>query len=622
MLRTLLIFALLTNYVVFAQSAASLDSLEREVAALAPDDTLRFDPLNTLFHLTAYDEPERALGYSRLIWALGQDASRPMMVAEGHLRLGIVHENISNFDSAVHHYNQAYNVYLAEGNLRGQGAVLYNSSIVYQREGKYEKAREQLALATAVYAETGDTINQSSVLNVLAQVERESGNFEDGLATALRAVELVTPTGDSAAIIEAEQEIGVNYKMLNNFPEAIKYLERQYSWYARQGDLYFAAATLSILAGAYAGNGELERAITACEQILAKLPPSGMESVELAVRNNLGGFQEEVGNYELAEKEYQQALKLVNAEGDDRRRGMLLTELSEAQMKLGKLPSVIRNAGEAVVLTERLGLRQYEYEARGYLANGLAGVGDYRGSHEQLILRQTLQDSLFQTELAEKLVELTSRYEKDKQDRLISEQQNQLQLLATQARADRWQKTALALGILGLLLVLGGGWFFFRQRYLRQRAEQDRLEDKVRGQQRELSTHALSMARKGQLLDQLSDELSQIKGRNPGDQQRLDGLLRNMSSEERIDQDWDNFRVYFAGVHAGFEDRLRALAKGPSLSHREFRLASLIRMQLNNLEIGSILGLTQDSLYKAKYRLRKKLPEVEQGALDEFLRGV
>jgi hypothetical protein len=53
------------------------------------------------------------------------------------------------------------------------------------------------------------------------------------------------------------------------------------------------------------------------------------------------------------------------------------------------------------------------------------------------------------------------------------------------------------------------------------------------------------MAKKGQLLDQLGEELRQIKGERPDDRKNPDGLLRELNSEERIDQDWANFRNYF-----------------------------------------------------------------------------
>ncbi len=619
--RPLFFVLFLFSFSLHGQAPAKLDSLEKALLPFTAGDTLRFPLLNELFNLTAYSDMARARGYARQTVRLGKEAHLPVYEAEGYQRLGIAFENEDVFDSAVHYYNRAIDLYRQEGLRYGEGTTRYNMSIVYQRQGKYDLAREQLRLAREAYAGLDRPKDQADVLNVLAQIERETGNFEGGLQAALEAVALVQPTGDSAAIIAAEQEIGVNYKMLKNYDLAIEYLERQYSWYLRQNDLYFATASLSILADAYAISGDLDRAIAAGEKTLAMLAPAGLEAVEISARNNLAGFHADAGDYAKAEQEYLLALGLVHAEGDDRRRARILTELCAMQFRLGKLSEARQNAQLAIALNRQLGMREPEMDARGHLAEIAAASGDYRTAYAQLQQRQTLQDSLYQTELAGKLVELTAKYEKEKQDRLISEQQNQLQLLASQARVDRWQKTALALGGAALLLLLAGVWYAYRQRHLRQRAREEQLRDKVQGQQKELSTHALSMARKGQLLDQLSEELQQLKGKDSADRKRLDGLLRNLNSEERIDQDWDNFRTYFSGVHAGFEDRLRTTST-QDLSLRELRLAALIRMQLNNQEIGAILGISQDSLYKAKYRLRKKLPEVEQGELDNYLREV
>jgi DNA-binding CsgD family transcriptional regulator len=59
-----------------------------------------------------------------------------------------------------------------------------------------------------------------------------------------------------------------------------------------------------------------------------------------------------------------------------------------------------------------------------------------------------------------------------------------------------------------------------------------------------------------------------------------------------------------------------------TLSPRELRLPALIKTPLNNQEVGAILSLSQDSLYKAKYRLRKKLPQAVEGELEVYIREV
>lgn len=252
------------------------------------------------------------------------------------------------------------------------------------------------------------------------------------------------------------------------------------------------------------------------------------------------------------------------------------------------------------------------------LVNANRRVGRFAEALRYQLEKEQVKDSLYQKETGEKLAELAVLYEKEKQDQLIKEQQSELALLESKARADRAQRIGLTGGVLALLAILAAGWYSYRQRHQRQEVEKARLADEIKTHQQELSTHALQMARKGQLLDQLREELSNIKGERPDDRKKLDGLLRELGSEERIDQDWENFRTYFQGVHGDFEERVKSKAE-QNLSPRELRLAALIKMQLNNQEVGAILGVTQDSLYKAKYRLRKKLPAAGEGELDGYL---
>ncbi|MEO0734732.1 MAG: hypothetical protein AAFZ52_17990, partial [Bacteroidota bacterium] len=294
--------------------------------------------------------------------------------------------------------------------------------------------------------------------------------------------------------------------------------------------------------------------------------------------------------------------------------GATYLQLDQAELSRPYLLRALRSAEER----DNLQQRSAAYEQLAAVADKLNRPGE-----EADYLRQafTLKDSLFQRDAAEKLAELTATFEREKQELLIEKQAAQLETLRSQERADRLQKSLLWAGLIGALLLFGVVVFALRQRLIRRQVEQDRLSAEVKAQGRRLSAHALQMAQKGQLLDQLGEELRQIKGERPDDRKKLHGLIRELGSEERIDQDWDNFRTYFQGVHGDFEERVKTLATTP-LSPRERRLAALIKMQLNNQEVGAILGVSQDSLYKAKYRLRKKLPGAGEGELDTFLRSV
>ncbi|MEM1358959.1 MAG: hypothetical protein AAGF89_12210, partial [Bacteroidota bacterium] len=343
-----------------------------------------------------------------------------------------------------------------------------------------------------------------------------------------------------------------------------------------------------------------------------------LSSLEIDLRNTLGNVHWKVKNYPLAEQQFLLGLDLAEVQKNNRLRTEFHSYLAGVQYNLGKLREARKNGLAGAALAEEQGLLKLAYRTHGHLALIEKQAGNFEAAYDNMVMRSGFQDSLHRTELAENLAEFTARFEKEKQDFLIKEQQTQLTLLENQTKIDRLQKSILWVGLLGLILVFGAVAYSLRQRVARQRLEKETLAGKVKGQQRELSAHALQMAQKSRLLDQLSEELRNIKGERPDDRKKLDSVLRELSSEERIDNDWHNFRTYFQGVHGDFEDRLK-VAADQTLSPRELRMAALIKMQLNNQEIGTILGVSQDSLYKAKYRLRKKFSQAEEGALDAFI---
>lgn len=65
------------------------------------------------------------------------------------------------------------------------------------------------------------------------------------------------------------------------------------------------------------------------------------------------------------------------------------------------------------------------------------------------------------------------------------------------------------------------------------------------------------------------------------------------------------FYSNFEKIYPSFSQSLKE--KSPNISANELKLCALIRLNLTSKEIGQLLNITQDSVNKARYRLRKKL---------------
>ncbi len=65
------------------------------------------------------------------------------------------------------------------------------------------------------------------------------------------------------------------------------------------------------------------------------------------------------------------------------------------------------------------------------------------------------------------------------------------------------------------------------------------------------------------------------------------------------------FYSNFEKIYPNFSHSLQK--SYPNISANELKLCALIRLNLSSKEIGQLLNITQDSVNKARYRLRKKL---------------
>lgn len=616
---TLIAFSLMAGLSLPAQDMARVDSLEKALAQLPSEDTMRRYTLVYLWDATIGSDLPRAEAYTRQMIREGLEREDDKLIAAGYQRLGVTCDYAGKSDSAMFFYRKALAIYQKSEAGRMQGIMLFNIAILQKEKGLFDSARYYLSLADDQFRISSRLVERCAVNNLKAAIERQQGNPAEGIKAATLGYELALQAGDSSRMADAEEEIAFNYMDLDQDSLAAEFFARTYRFHLRSHDEYYASISLMNLATCHQAMGKPESALSYGNEALALVQENQYEDLEMDVLNVVGNIFWGNKEYEQAEEMFLRAAELLEVENLDRLKAEILTYLSGVQIELEKYEQARQHGVKGLELAEAQGQTELIHRGYGQLATIASKQGKFNDAYEYMVIRQEIQDSIYKKELGEEVARLTLLFENEKKERLISEQKNQLALLENQARTEKLQRAALIGGLMALLALLAAGGYNYRQRHQRLELEKAHLSNAVITHQKELSSHALQMAQKGQLLDQLGEELRQIKGERPDDRKKLDGLLRELSSEERIDQDWENFRTYFQGVHGDFEERLKAAAE-QNLSPRELRLAALIKMQLNNQEVGAILGVSQESLYKAKYRLRKKFPQAGEGELDVFLR--
>ncbi|MDX2247460.1 MAG: two-component regulator propeller domain-containing protein [Bacteroidia bacterium] len=151
------------------------------------------------------------------------------------------------------------------------------------------------------------------------------------------------------------------------------------------------------------------------------------------------------------------------------------------------------------------------------------------------------------------------------------------------------------------------------------RINNERLEEEVRHQNRELASATMHLVQKNDILFKIRGELESIASitRDESARKKINDLLGLIHYDRQIDQDWEQFAFYFDQVHRDFLKRLGE--QFPQLSPADHRLCAYLRMNLSSKEIAPLLNISVRGVETGRYRLRKKMDLGHDINLNEFM---
>jgi tetratricopeptide (TPR) repeat protein len=129
------------------------------------------------------------------------------------------------------------------------------------------------------------------------------------------------------------------------------------------------------------------------------------------------------------------------------------------------------------------------------------------------------------------------------------------------------------------------------------------LEEQLASINYELMSKSLLIDNKNTVLKAVSELVNESDIANSS--KYIQDLKQELNRNKLLDQNHEEFTLYFERVHADFFKNLHEQHVG--LSSTDLRLAVFFLLQFNTKEIATILHITPDSVRKRKQRLREKM---------------
>ena len=205
------------------------------------------------------------------------------------------------------------------------------------------------------------------------------------------------------------------------------------------------------------------------------------------------------------------------------------------------------------------------------------------------------------------------------------------QLISTKSVSEqRASQNKIMATVLASLLIVGLAAIYFisykrkeekeklEKRNLEEKEKREAAEKELSKKQKELTSKILQLASKNEFLYNLDREIGSLKSSIDSNVSNTSEKLSRMINSDQIDdEEWEQFGKEFSSIHQDFMDRLTS--QYGDFSNYEWRLISLLKMNLSSKDIANILRISPNGVKKARYRLRKKMDLASELDIQDFL---
>lgn len=433
-----------------------------------------------------------------------------------------------------------------------------------------------------------------------------SANYPKAYDNLWSVLNVADSIQNSGLKYKAYKQLSMLYSIFHNYEKAYSCVDSMFFYADKtkelsiktKGNLHFSAAITYRMQKKY---DEAASQLKICEQLFDSLNmPIDEKLYILTEKAHLNTLQ---GNYKKAEEiliditkqtpsNHSYASILYSMWGD------FYSEINNKKKALEYFNKSLLTISKQNI---RIGLR---VELLSKVSKLNYSLGNNKIAFEQMEASKQLGDSLFgsQSIRNKQLFEIKDSYREVKLENQRIQKEQELENLKSEE-----EKLNLQLGfsiVLLITLVIASIVVVtsLKKKYqLEKKLITERTRSEVEMKKKELTLTALQLMEKDRLLDEIKTDLEKIQ------QDRGEASINKIKNTINVNskKNWEEFEARFVQINNLFYDSL--YKKHNDLSRNELKLCALIKLNFSSKEMAQILGVSPDSINKARYRLRKKM---------------
>lgn len=537
----------------------------------------------------------------------------------------------SDLDSAIYYANKSLEL---SKSINASSGIAKNAFILgsyYVQKNELDSSKINYSRARDYFYDTNNLFEYTQSTMRLGNINLAQNNHIEALRLYQECLDISTENKFSSLIPHLYNNIGLVYKQIEDYDDAIENFQKAYSLFLKNNDdansvypLYNISLIKSLL-------GQKEQAIEGYLDLVSYHLKT-QNWVSLAqIYNSISEIYLENKEYNKSKEYLEMALNAVEGKKDSFNTGP--TSFYQAD--------IYTNAAELYYFLNNYELAsKFAYKALEISLSNSYKLNVFKSAKilgEVYDNRNKLDSSLYYYKI---FIDFREQYQDEYDVKQLTKlkMQNEFDEILRQNEIDRiYQEAAYKnreLRFIGLTVFAGLLAIILILLYLNQKnknaklklkednleLEKKKLNQDLDYKKKELASNMMYLMEKNEFITSISRKLIELKPDAKKDNKVLIQQIINEIKQNSSAKIWDEFEIRFKEVHQNFYKKLHE--NHPDLTLNEVKICAFLRLNMSTKEISAITHQSVKSINMARFRLRKKLDIDRDENLISYLKSL
>lgn len=563
-----------------------------------------------------YSKPDSALAIIKR--TLSQKSAHDTVYGNAYNIYGMYYGMTGNSDSLIYYTKKSLN-YL-DGYPRNKARSLMNMSIGYRNKADYRSAIKIIEQALALHEKEGNDVGVAMAYGELASNYNYMLEYDKSINLLLKAIKILKAEKNTKQLVAIKQKLANTYLAKENYKFAIDLYRECLAEFKQGGMTKNYYMTQMNLGEALIQVNDLEGAKKSLSEAIVGLEPFGDKEMLGIGHSKIGNLENTLGNTKKAVASFQKAMDYLVPSGSNR-----VVRIAGEYINLLNKVGDHKKALEVIALTDRLKkFNSANIQDRMVYKNAVADTYKATNNEKEAIKAYqhtiAIMDSITDNEKKSAVEEIQAKFQTELQrEKNLGLEANNKMLQATMKSEQNLMLLYVLVSIAIIVLIL----LFLRGYWLKAKLQKEELKsveaeknmikqqheyeqeltnaqkETIEEKQRELTSTTLRMANYQDSINQIIDKCeSNVYAKVSDVKKELQSLIKQKDY-------WKQFETRFNSLHPEFSSTLTN--KYSKLTKNDVEFCSLLKLNLSNKEIASLLQISHESAITKKYRIKKKM---------------